>query len=300
MSVREFARHLGVSDRMVSKWEAGDGSVHPRPVNQSALDTSLATASPEAKARFTFVMSAGGASRRVSRDKLVDPAMSIALSVLRHPDDGKLMALVPAGVSPLGEESKPVWLDGFFIDVYPVTNADYERFIAATGHPSPLHWTERDVSATSDHPVVGVTWHDATTYALWAGKQLPTGPQWEKAARGPAGHLYPWGDVPSHRHSNVRESRIKTTTPVTWYSNGVSAFGVYDLCGNVQEWCATEWSTATPQIRGGGFNSPGARAKPTSARPRPASAESEDVGFRCVTRLAEALEILADRIGGST
>jgi formylglycine-generating enzyme required for sulfatase activity len=292
MSVREFARHLGVSDRMVSKWEADGGPVRPRPVNQAALDTSLATASSDAKARFTARLS-GGTAGPTFGDQIVDPATSIAFSVLRHPDDGKLMALVPTGVSPLGEQPKPVWLDGFFIDVYPVTNVDYRRFITSTGHPPPQLWADRpEIPTTADRPVVGVTWHDAAAYALWAGKQLATGPQWEKAARGPAGHSYPWGDFPSDRHSNVRESRIRTTTSVTWYGNGASTYGVYDLCGNVAEWCTTSSSPAAPQVRGGGFNTRAAQAKPTSARARPADGAYNDVGFRCIVSLSAALELL--------
>src|SRR5919205_626716 len=144
------------------------------------------------------------------------------------------MALVDAGPSPLGPDATPAWTAGFFIDVHPVTNADYAAFLDATGHPAPATWPG-GVSDLSRHPVVGVTWHDARAYAHWVGKALPTGAQWEKAARGPQGRPYPWGDEPSAVHSNARESRIRTTTEVGWWDTGASAYGVHDLCGNVWE-----------------------------------------------------------------
>ena len=83
----------------------------------------------------------------------------------------------------------------YYIDRFPITNVEYERFIQSTDYPPPAHWH----GARSRHeevnlPVVGVNWHDATAYAQWAGKRLPTEAEWEKAARGVDGRIYPWGD----------------------------------------------------------------------------------------------------------
>ncbi|MFF8918334.1 formylglycine-generating enzyme family protein [Streptomyces sp. NPDC015032] len=113
---------------------------------------------------------------------------------VKHSGDGKLMAHVSEGIFLSGEDDDPVWVDEFYIDTFPTTNADYARFCAATRHPAPEHWENgRCPRNLYDHPVVHVTWRDAHAYAMWAGKSLPTAGQWEKAARGTAGRTFPWG-----------------------------------------------------------------------------------------------------------
>jgi formylglycine-generating enzyme required for sulfatase activity len=292
MSVREFAAHLGVSDRMVSKWEAGGLTIRPRPVNQAALDTSLARANAEVRARFTLAASAGGT--RLASQLAPSAAVAVAVNLVRHPEDGKLMTLVEPGLSPLGPAAAPMWLPGYYIDVYPTTNADYARFIAATDHRAPASWTAGQPSPhCQDHPVVGVSWRDALAYCRWAAKSLPAGLQWEKAARGPAGTAYPWGDSPAPSRCNVRESRVKATTPVDWYDNGVSAFGAYDLCGNVWEWCASPGARGQMQIRGGAFTAAGTRSIPSSWSELPPDIRRDDVGFRTVLALEAMLELLS-------
>jgi formylglycine-generating enzyme required for sulfatase activity len=101
---------------------------------------------------------------------------------IRHPVDGRLMALVDAGVFLAGTANQPLWLPAFYIDVFPVTNADFGRFVSATGHTPPQYWERgRCPDGLFDHPVVFVNWLDATGYAEWAAKSLPTSEQWEKA-----------------------------------------------------------------------------------------------------------------------
>jgi hypothetical protein len=287
MSVREFAAHLGVSDRMVSKWEAGGVAVRPRPVNQAALDTSLNRADASDRERFHLLTSAG---HTVSMPDVARSVARGATCVLRHPDDGKLMALVPAGLALLGADKRPIWLPGFFMDIYPTTNADYARFTAATGHPPPAGPAS---DAVADHPVVGVRLTDAMAYARWAAKELPTGWQWEKAARGGRGQTYPWGDEFSAHRCNVREARIKTTTVVSWYDNELSPYGIVDLCGNVWEWCITDDARSTWQTRGGSFATPGYLAMPSSWQSQPSAACRDDLGFRCVMSLHTGLELLS-------
>ncbi|MDR7301822.1 formylglycine-generating enzyme required for sulfatase activity [Haloactinomyces albus] len=202
------------------------------------------------------------------------------------------MVKVDGSVFLSGPSNEPTWLPAFYIDVHPVSNADYARFIAATGHPSPQHWTEdKYPDGLAEHPAVFVTWKDATAYAEWSGKALPTGQQWEKAARGTRGNVYPWGDQPTPAKCNVRENGVGSTTPGDCYQSGVSPYGVYDLCGNVWEWCSTESKPGRHELKGGAWTSPFNRATPSSFNDAAASMCDDDVGFRCAVP-AEILEAL--------
>jgi len=135
----------------------------------------------------------------------------------------------------------------YFIMRYPVTNAQYRQFVEASGHRPPLFW-EQGVfpEALADHPVVGVSFQDSVAFCKWASDvtglavRLPTEPEWEKAARGDDGRLYPWGDQWEAEHCNTFESGIKDTTPVGKYSpQGDSPYGIGDMAGNVQEWISS-------------------------------------------------------------
>jgi formylglycine-generating enzyme required for sulfatase activity len=280
MSIREFAAHLGVSERMISKWEAGRESIHPRPVNQAALDTCLTRSDPDAQARFSFLTGDSLVPDDQSADVQAEP---IGGSQVRHPIDGTLMVKVDGSVFLTGPSNDPIWLPDFYLDVHPVSNAEYARFTAATGHPVPTYWADGEYpAALVNHPVVFVTWNDAAAYAEWAGKRLPSGQQWEKAARGTRGSVYPWGDQPTPAKCNVRENGVGTTTAVDCYQSGVSPYGVYDMCGNVWEWCSTETRAGRHELKGGAWTSPFSRATPSSFNDAAATMCDDDTGFRCV------------------
>ena len=213
MSVREFAAHLGVSDRMVSKWEAGGSTIRPRPVNQAALDTSLARAAVDVRARFAATAADGQAARVVGARSLASSTVDTKHLVV-HPIDGKVMTLVDAGQFIAGHNNQRRWLAGFYLDVHPVTQAEYTQFVAVTGHRAPAHWPDGTCpEPLLNHPVVMVSWQDAQAYAAWAAKALPTGQQWEKAARGASGLTFPWGNFATPAMCNVRASAVGTTTP---------------------------------------------------------------------------------------
>ena len=168
--------------------------------------------------------------------------------------DGAPMALIPAGEFQMGDDDgdddeKPVhtvYLDAFYIDVYEVTNAQYKKFMDATGLPAPSSWNDSRFN-DPNQPVVGVSWYDAAAYAQWAGKRLPTEAEWEKAARGGLmGVRYPWGDKISHDDANYASTdgvdRWKHTAPVgSFPPNG---YGLYDMAGNVWEWCMDQYDAS--------------------------------------------------------
>lgn len=143
-----------------------------------------------------------------------------------------------------GPEHK-VTLPDFYIDEYEVTNLQYKQFIDATNRRSPKHFRNRTFpEGKADHPVTYVTWYDANQYCAWAGKRLPTEQEWEKAARGNDGRWYPWGNDFDTAKANTPQRWMALeqdgdTTPVGSFKAGVSAYGIYDLSGNVWEWTAS-------------------------------------------------------------
>ena len=158
--------------------------------------------------------------------------------------DAAEMLYIPAGWFLQGsrvEDGDPderpqrrVYLDGFWLDKTEVTNRRYERFVRATGHRPPLYWFDGKIpDGREEHPVVGVSWEDARAYALWAGKDLPTEAQWEKAARGVEGALFPWGNEWEPQRANLSGK----PAPVGSHPRDISPYGCVDMTGNVWEWC---------------------------------------------------------------
>ncbi len=206
----------------------------------------------------------------------------------RHPVDGKLMVDVGEGVYLSGPQNQLVWLAGFSIDVTPVTNAEYAVFVSAVGHRAPRHWRgEIPPDEVRDHPVVYVDHHDAAAYAAWAGKELPSEAEWEKAARGDKGYEFPWGNQPTPAKCNVRETGVGRTTPVSLYRSGVSPYGVYDLAGNVWEWCRTATQPGRFVLKGSAYTSPFDMAAGWATNDAAAEMLDDDTGFRCVSRIGQ-------------
>jgi formylglycine-generating enzyme required for sulfatase activity len=155
------------------------------------------------------------------------------------------MALVPAGEFVMGSNER--WDDeapehisstnAFQIDFNEVTNSDYKKFVVATQQAAPYHWPEGNIPMGKEqHPVVYVSWFDASNYCEWAGKRLPTEQEWEKAARGQDGLIYPWGNQWALDKSNHPYKNSTGTEPIGSYPEGQSPYGLNDMSGNVWEW----------------------------------------------------------------
>jgi formylglycine-generating enzyme required for sulfatase activity len=187
-----------------------------------------------------------------------------------HARDGALMVRVPAGSFLMGladgdflaeDHEKPqrqVFLSAFWIDLYPVTNGRYRRFLESGGYDDAEWWTAEGWAWKArrrvreprtwgeagwdghDQPVAGVSWYEADAYARWAGRRLPTDAEWEKAARGTDGRRFPWGDDwPVATLANF-DNLVGRTTPVGLYPDGVSPYGCHDMAGNVNNW-VSDW-----------------------------------------------------------
>lgn len=147
------------------------------------------------------------------------------------------MIHVPAGPFLWGRRKEEVTLGDYWIDIYPVTNGDYEDYVTTHRRRAPRHWPASGLTdELRDQPIVNMTYAEAEAYAEAYGKKLPTPAQFEKAARGLEGFKYPWGDQVKNRVTNTRESALGKLTSVDAYPSGRSPVGCYDMCGNVLHW----------------------------------------------------------------
>jgi len=131
-----------------------------------------------------------------------------------------------------------VILDPYYMDKYEVSNKQYGEFIKATDHPAPAYWDDHRRNKPQQ-PVSGVNWHDANAYCSWSNKRLPTEAEWEKAARGPEGYKYPWGNEMDPTKANFGRKQ-EYTANVGAHPEGKSPYGLYNMAGNVFEW-VNDW-----------------------------------------------------------
>jgi formylglycine-generating enzyme required for sulfatase activity len=197
--------------------------------------------------------------------------------------DGRPMVLVPAGEFLTGPDRGKASTGAFYIDRFLVTNVEYKKFVQATGHGDPPHWRRGTwPEGKADHPVVQVTWESAAAYAQWAGKRLPTEEEWEKAARGTDGRVWPWGNLFDAAKCNTNEGGLWDTTPVGKYSpDGDSPYGCVDMAGNVWEWIGGKPSPLRMPLRGGDWLDTQVEATTFSRRMHTPKRKNDFVGFRC-------------------
>jgi formylglycine-generating enzyme required for sulfatase activity len=221
------------------------------------------------------------------------------------------MVFVPGGEFQMGNDAgdtyeRPkhrVTVKPFYIDIYEVTCEEYLKFVKATGHRTPSNWIGTNYpDGAAKKPVTGVDWDDASAYAKWTGKRLPTEEEWEFAARGTDERRYSWGNVWRAGLANAGNLKVGQFTDVGSYPDGKSPFGAMDMIGNAWEWTATEWhaypggptlanaSSESRVIRGGFWGSSSPKATTTFRRGWQSRGEREgyqNTGFRCAADLAE-------------
>jgi len=201
----------------------------------------------------TAALRAGDWPRAIPQLKQLNPEDTTRVhEVARLLDE--MVVDIPSGVFEMGSDSSApdqrpahqVSMLSLAMDRFEVTNAQYQRFVDMTGYLAPSGWSGgRFTRGTAMHPVTGVTWKDAQAYAAWVGKRLPSEAEWEFAARGPEGRMYPWGDQPDAQRANVRDN-LKLgegggTQSVGSLPDDATPLGIHDMAGNVREWTADRY-----------------------------------------------------------
>lgn len=181
--------------------------------------------------------------------------------------------------------ARNIYLEAYFIDRYPVTNYQYRKFMEETGHRQPLLFNHSAWNQPMQ-PVVFVGWDDARAYARWAGKSLPTEPQWEKAGRGTDGRWWAWGHEFLSGRCNSKEFGLEHTSEIGLFDKGISPNGCYDMCGNVWEMCEGQWLEEYLPMRGGCFLGSATFVRVTCRwTPEDTRDGAHWLGFRCVKEI---------------
>ena len=223
----------------------------------------------------------------LSLQKALDQLSRRAQQAQSAERDPTKMIPVPSGEFVMGSSKREVMVASFMIDRTEVSVDQYRRCVDASAcSPPKKGWAcTFGMPGHGRHPVTCVSWIQAEAYCKWAGKRLPTGVEWEKAARGTDGRKYPWGneDV-GLRRANLRNIKdgYKLTAPVGSFPEGASPYGVLNMGGNVREWIA-DWRTQyeTRTVRGGSWSSEAGAARTTALTWGSPTFQDASFGFRC-------------------
>jgi toxoflavin biosynthesis protein ToxD len=210
-----------------------------------------------------------------------------------------------------GEEQRHLAaVDGYRIDLMPVTQAEYAEFVSTKQAPPPsideaswkaqgftqdyatmvarFNWVDdAPPVGREDHPVVLVTWKDASAYCEWRGslrgepRRLPTEAEFEKAARGDDGMAYPWGNLYEAAQLNSAVKGPRDTTPVGQFVDGASPFGMLDAAGNVFQWTSSPFTSGKMTVKGSAWDDFAGLGRGAGRHGRPVTARHVIVGFRC-------------------
>ncbi len=309
-------------ERVLRKMERGAGAAEEAEPAAAPAATPVATAAPApAKAApKPGAMTARGEAKSASK---ADPKMiaigiagilmmaaAIALYFWK-PSPAELsttlttptgeMVLVPAGAFLSGPERRSVTLPAFYVDKTEVTNAAYGKFCSATNRPRPSEYRANRL----EYPVTNISFEDASAFAKWAGKRLPTALEWEKAARGSDGRLFPWGNERDPKRANVRDDTLRpepNLMPAASNPLGASPYQALNFLGNVWEYvdepqaptagAMKAFSTVLKPppaasepwfaIRGGAYDLPLLDNALWDSQSVPARHRAFNIGFRCV------------------
>ena len=229
----------------------------------------------------------------------VTPAVFGSSTTPASPSAPQDMVYVPASTFSVGRNdgdeydrpAKTVSVPAFFIDRNEVTNEEYQKFVDATHHSAPSHWQNgKFPSGQARLPVVNVSWNDAVDYARWAKKRLPSEAEWELAARGTDGRIYPWGSQWNSANANTKDGGRGAVSEVGSYPQGASPYGALDMAGNVWEWTSSDLLSYQDRhpllpgkvIRGGAFDVASNVATSTYRGVVRRDKGYEKTGFRCV------------------
>jgi len=278
---------------------ASGGPVPPRESSGGSKDE-LARMKAELETLKAQMNKSGEAPRPIEMAKA--PTYSAPQQEYAAPDhhgdiigqDGAPMMMVPTGEFLYGDNNQrlslPDFYSAFYLDKYEVSTRLYSAFIQATRHEEPKDWAQQiALVSQGDRPVVNVTWHDAEAYCRYYGKRLPTEQEWEKAARGTDGRIYPWGnEEPTSRHASFEmvhmfsKNGYGTLAMVGSHEAGASPYGIHDLVGNVFEWTSSDYDKFHKVVRGGSWNlyAPVRFRSADRAGGYP-TAQHASIGFRC-------------------
>lgn len=199
------------------------------------------------------------------------------------------MMLVPGGEFLYGPENLSLSLPAFFMDKYEVTVRQYAKYLESTSGKGRRRSNELAGAEDGERPMIAVEWKEAEAYCRHYGKRLPTEEEWEKAARGTDGRLYPWGNQePTHQLASYdwdgkqNWRGYRSLSPVASFEVGKSPYGLYNMAGNVAEWTSSDFDLEGKVVRGGSWLSDALALRVTRRRGVIPWYRLNAIGFRCV------------------